>query len=99
MISNTNEYQVTPAQYQGLRNIIFSKDHLCKNVLCINYGGFRAFRQNSGKYELLVQVVIEVKTTNLWESPRSYLFHHLGRDTWSFNDGTTMQLVRIHQKR
>ena len=99
VISNTNMCQITPFHYQGLQSIFFSKDHLSKNVSSINYGGFTAYRQNSGKYELLLQIIIDVKTANLWESPRSYLFHHLGRERGTLKDGTSIQLVRIHQKR
>ena len=99
VISNTNESQINPVHYQGLRSIFSSKDHLCKNLASIYYRGFNSYKQSSGKYEHFLQIVFDVRTAYLWENPRSYLFHHLGRNTWTLNDGTTIQFVRIHQKR
>ena len=90
-VQNFKLHDNTPFHYQGLQSIFFSKDHLSRNVASINYGGFTAYRKDSGKYELLLQIIIDVNTANLWESPRSYLFHHLGRDRWTLNDGTTIQ--------
>ena len=99
IISNVQECQVTSVHLQGLRSIFLSKDHLSRNVSNWNHGRHQVYRLNSGKYELALQLVIEVETTNLWESSRSYLFHHLGRDRWTLSDGSTIELARIHQKR
>ena len=99
VISNSNSSQVTTANIGDLSYILKSKDHLCRNISYLNFQNFRTFRLNNGNYEHSVQIEIGVRTGNLWESARSYIFHHLGRDTWTLNDGARISMIRIHQRR
>ena len=99
VITNSKSSQVTSADIGALSSILKSKDHLCRNISYLNYGNLRAFRLDNGNYEHSVQIEIDVKTSNLWESARSYIFHHLGRDVWTLNDDARISMIRIHQKR
>ena len=96
---NSNASQISSVEVSALSNILKSKDHLCRNITNINFRNTQAYRTHSGKYEHSVQIEIAVNTVNLWESGRSYIYHHLGKDIWTLNDGTTISIVRIHQKR
>ena len=90
---------LTSAEIESLTSIIKSKDHLCRNICNVVFSNLRTFKLNSGKYEHSVQVEITVNTANLLENARSYIYHHLGKDTWTLRDGTAISLIRIHQKR
>ena len=96
---NSNVSQISTIEASALSNILKSKDHLCRNIVNINFRNSQAYRTHSGKYEHSVQIEVSVDTRNLWESGRSYIYHHLGKDTWTLSDGTTISFVRIHQKR
>ena len=99
VIANALESQETEADIGTLASILKCKDHLCRNILNTTYNHLRTYQLNSGKYEHSLQWEIIVKTANLWENARSYIHHHLGRDTWNSRDGTSISLVRIHMKR
>ena len=95
--SNTN--QISTVEVSALSNILRSKDHLCRNITRVNFGNIQTYRDHRGKFEHSIYLELDVNTANLWESGRSYIYHHLGRDTWTLNAGTTISLVRIHQMR
>ena len=94
VIRKTQSSQVSNA----LLSIIRSKEHLNRNIVSVNLGSVQSYQLQCGKFEHLVQVMIYVNTASLWESSRSYLFHHLGRDTWNLRDGTEISFKRIHLK-
>ena len=50
------------------------------------------------RFKHIVQFRIYLKTVNLWENARSYLWKHLGRDRWDRSNGTIISVHRIHQK-
>ena len=99
VISNSNSSQVTPENISALSSILKNKDHLCRNISYLNYRSHGTLRLSNGNYEHSVQIEMDVKTGNLWESARSYIYHHLGRDVWTLNDGPSISILRIHQKR
>ena len=82
-----------------LGRFLTNKDHLLRNIanFKFNYLSSREFRLN--KFKHTVEVEVNVKTANLWEGARSYVWKHLVSDnTWSRGNGTQITLVRIHQK-
>ena len=100
IFSNSNKDRVTENEIGALSSVLRSKDHLCRNIKYIDNRNIRTtYLGNPGKYEHSLQVEVDVDTTNLWENARSYLYHHLGKDSWTLGDGTNICLIRIHQKR
>ena len=95
----SNANQISTVEVSALSNILKSKDHLCRNITRVNLGTIQTYRDHRGKFEHSIFLELDVNTANLWESGRSYIYHHLGRDTWTLNAGTTISLVRIHQMR
>ena len=83
----------------ALSNILKSKDHLCRNISNVNFRNLQTYRVRAGKFDHSIQLELSVNTANLWESGKSYIYHHLGKDIWTLNDGTAISIVRIHQKR
>ena len=68
-----------------------SKEHLSRNIARIENNHF--------KFKHKVEVMLHVKTESLWKGTRSYIWRHLGSDnTWKRGNGTTTNLVRIHDK-
>ena len=49
------------------------------------------------EFEHIVAVKLIVNTAQLWESPRSYIWKHLGNNSvWTRGNGTEIRLSRIH---
>jgi hypothetical protein len=86
-------------ELESIYRYIASKAHLIKNIAGAKaqYLSSREFRHL--KYKHTVGVKIIVKTANLWEGARSYIWRHLGGDnTWTRGNGTRITLVKIHQE-
>ena len=95
VISHSNSSQVTNSDVNYLLRIIRSKEHLNQNILSVDLGSVQSFREDGSKFEHKVQVMVHVKTINLWENSRSYIYHHLGKDIWTLRDGTEVSLFAI----
>ena len=96
-ITNSKK-SITDVEINALNCIFFkSKEHLVRNIKGIESGVCQTVRNHEDGYRHLLPLIFSVDTTNLWENSRSYIFHHLGRDTWT-KDGTEIRLIRIHRK-
>ena len=93
-----HESQLSEVDVKSLKSVLKSRDHLCRNVTSITYGPVKTYRENSQSFKHYMPFLMEVDVSKLWENPRSYIYHHLGRDTWTFSNGTVLELRRIHQK-
>ena len=92
-------YEVlTQDEYQSLGRFVTSSDHLAKNIGKVVVDRHSSRSDLNGKFEHTVQVRIFVRTIHLWESPRSYVWKHLGQDVWDRGNGTKITLRGIHQK-
>ena len=89
--------KLSNADVDGLLYILRSKDHLRRNIKSVEEGTL-TLRNQDDRVVHSLPLVLDVETTYLWESPRSYIFHHLGRDSWTLGDGTVMKIFKIHQK-
>jgi len=88
---------VTEVEINALNCILKSRDHLVRNIRGVESGACQSVRDKDNGYRHLLPLVFTVDTTHLWENSRSYVYHHLGRDTWT-KDGTEIRLIRIHRK-
>ena len=92
-------YEVlTQDEYQSLGRFVTSSDHLARNIVKVVVDRHSSRSDANGKFEHTAHVRIFVKTIHLWESPRSYVWKHLGQDVWDRGNGTRITLRRIHQK-
>ena len=74
----------------SLEKFILSEKHLQNNIAKIDFQVIT---------NTLVAVKIHVKTSNLWENARPYIWKHLGGENyWTRGNGTKVQLVKIHVK-
>ena len=82
----------------SLFKLIKHKEHLENNVENIEWKHLssREFRDNRFKHTF--EIVIHVKTANLWEGARAYLWKHIGGETWTRGNGTVISLAKMHQK-
>ena len=81
------ECQLDETDIKSLKNVLRSRDHLCRNVISKTYGPVQTYREKSGLFKHYMQFIMDVDVSQLWENPRSYIYHHLGRDTWTFSQG------------
>ena len=81
-----------------LLRIIRSKEHLNQSIISVDLGSVQSCKENGIKFEHKMQLMVHVKTINLWENSRSYIYHHLEKVIWTLGDGTEVALRRIPQK-
>jgi hypothetical protein len=98
VLDNSPHGQVTNKNIESISQIIDSKEHLQRNIEDFRFGNISSWELGNRKYMHQIQVILKVKTAQLWEGPRSYLWRHLGSSTWTLHDGTEASLIRIHQK-
>ena len=98
MIGNSSKNQVTDVEMKALSGILRSKEHLCRNFKKVLYENYDVVRDHGGSWTFYLPVILDVDTLSLWEHARSYVYHHLGRDSWELADGTTIKFTRIHKK-
>ena len=86
-------------ELESIYRFIASKDHLVKNISAAQacHVSSREFRNSKFKHTLDVKIF--VKTANLWEGARNFIWLHLGSgNIWSRGNGLKITLVKIHQK-
>ena len=98
IFENSPNSNVMQDEIDSLVRFITSKDHLARNVNDVIYSILPSRECGNQNFRHTVQVQINVKTANLWEGARGYIWKHLGSDTWTRGNGTRIGLVRIHQK-
>ena len=79
-------------ELDSIVRFVTNKDHLRKNVANIKYCNASTRVQN-GALMHFVQIEILVNVESLWESPRSYLWKHVGQDSWERGNGSTIKLT------
>ena len=84
--------------YQEIYGIIVKENHMRSNIaeIKLDHESTREFRSNL--FTHTVSIIITVKKKALWDSPRTYVWKHLGQTDWKMNDGTEIKFVRIHVK-
>ena len=97
VIDNSPNAALTNEDIGSLAKILGSKDHLVNNVANFEYS-YLSTKELRSKFKHTIGLVIFVKTCNLWEGARSYLWKHLGRDTWTLRNGSVVDILKIHQK-
>ena len=85
------------ADLRSLEGIIVRQTHLKENFAKLEYGQFYIIAHGN-RYKHTLEFKIFVKTRNLWEGSRSYIWKHFGRDEWTRHDGSKVTFNRIHVK-
>ena len=97
VIDNSPNATLSNEDVGSLAKILGNKDHLVNNIANFEYS-YLSSKELRTKFKHTVGLVIIVKTCNLWEGARSYIWKHLGRDTWTLRNGSEVNIVKIHQK-
>ena len=97
IVDNSPYLKFDNEEWVSLLRFIGSKDHMKKNVLDVRKCDLKSCATGN-KFKHLVRLEIIVNKNALWESPRSYIFRHVGQDTWERGNGSSITLTRIHQK-
>ena len=85
-------------EWGSILRFLASKEHLKKNIEDVKYTSLRTTESSKNLFVHVVELQILVKRHQLWESPRSYIWKHMGQDSWERNNGSSIKLFRIHQK-
>ena len=90
--------RLTQDEVESLGRFITNKEHLKRNIADVQVDHFSSQEVRAGYFKHTVQIKISVRTAGLWEGARSYIWKHLGDDSWERGNGTRITLGRIHQK-
>lgn len=96
---NCPDSQISQDYGESLNRFLTSETHLEQNIASARsqHLSSRSLRNNTHVHT--VSVVMDVRTSSLWESPANYVRKHLGLSNyWSRGNGTVIKLSRIHQK-
>ena len=98
-MSYSREPTVTQDDVRSLLGILKAKDHLKRNIGKVaRYDYCKTVEDEHGTFTHSMLIVLDVDMSHLCENPRSYIYHHLGCDSWKLFTGTTIKLSRIHRK-
>ena len=97
VVENSPYSKFEGEEWVSLLRFIGSKEHLKKNIAGVRKC-YSKSSANGSKFKHIIGLEIIVNTEALWETPRSYLFRHVGQDTWERGNGSSITLTRIHQK-
>ena len=84
--------------FVSLQKFIFSETHLQSNIADVKFQPGSSRQSSDRQYIHTVAVEIIVKTANLNEPPRAYIFKHLGKSDWLRGNKTRITLEQIHLK-
>ena len=101
VIDNSPNNTLKNEDVNSIVKILKNKEHLANNIVDAEYSylSTREFRHQ--KFKHTVGLAIFVKTCNLWEGARSYIYtiyRHTGRDSWTLRNGSEINITRIHQR-
>ena len=84
--------------YRELYDIVTKENHMRANITAvdINHQSTREFRSNL--FTHTSSLLLTLKTASLWDSPRQYIWKHLGQNDWKKENGTSIKFVKIHVK-
>ena len=91
--------QPTNEMYKSIWGIIDSKEHIQRNVGKIRVVNVNSIAVHDSRFRHELQITFTVNSSRLWDSPRCYLWKHLGNSEWKLPDGSRVSFVRIHQSR
>ena len=97
-IENSPFECVAQEELDSMMRFIMSKEHLKLNILHVEFSNLSTRQLNGGRFNHIIGLKLSVKTTNLWETPRSYVYRHIGQDTWQRGNESSIRISRIHQK-
>ena len=98
VIDNSPFSSFSQDEWESIGRFATNKEHLRKNILNIRYCQSSTRYTGSDLFQHIVEIEIVVSTKSLWQSPRAYLWKHVGQDYWERGNGSRIRLTKIHQK-
>ena len=98
VIENSPHETFSNDEWVSVLRFIADKEHMKKNVADVKYGQTKSRMLGNGISRHTVELEIFVKTEFLWETPRAYIWKHIGQDSWERRNGSSIRLTKIHQK-
>ena len=90
--------QTEICDYKEIYDLVTKEHHMRPNIANVNidHKSTRKFRSNL--YTHTLSFMLTVKAAALWDSPRQYIWKHLGQNDWKKKNGTSINFVKIHVK-
>ena len=98
-IFSKRKAKLTKLEFDRMRGVLHNKEHLCRNITEVDFESHQSYRDTvDGGFMHLVPAILDVSTKHLWESAQSYVYHNLGRQSWTLDEDSSLKLIRIHEK-
>ena len=97
VIEDSYKNKLEQADLLAVQELILRERHLKENIVKLELGQYFTKELRQG-FKHSLQIILTVKTGNLWESPRGYIWKFLGKDEWTRKDGSRVTFNRIHSK-
>ena len=81
-IENSPFECVAQEELDSMMRFIMSKEHLKLIILHVEFSNLSTRQLNGRRFIHIIGLQLSVKTTNLWETPQSYVYRYIGQDTW-----------------
>ena len=98
LLENCPYGSVEDGVLNNIFEILSSKEQVKQNICKINVGNIFNQQSRNFKFNHRVEIILHVKTSNLREMAKRYIWRHIGTSRWNLNDGTRVSFTKIHQK-
>ena len=98
VFESTSLQILTQNEANFIERLVFRENHLKQNIVKLDFGPQNCKKLDNKPYKHSLDLNLSVRTSKLWEGPRSYIWKHLGQFEWTQSDGTKVVLNRIHVK-
>ena len=84
--------------FNSLEKLVYREKHLKENISSVQFEEYISRENRNGRFKHYVEMRLSVRTSNLWDGPRSYVYRHFGQTEWSKGNGVKVTVNRIHVK-
>ena len=73
--------------FNSLEKLVYREKHLKENISLVQFEEYISREKGNGRFKHSIEMRLIVRTSKLWEGPRSYVYRHVGQTDWSTGNG------------
>ena len=98
LLENCPYGSVEDTVLNSIFEILSGKEQAKENINKISVGNIFNQQSRNFKFNHRVWIMLHVKTSNLQEMAKRYIWRNFGTSKWYLQDGTRLSFTKIHQK-
>ena len=87
LITESPDEEISAEYAQSLQKFIFNQEHLKRNIANYDLEHLSSRKMRTSLFTHTAGVKLHVKTSALWENPRSYIWRHFVDNSWTKGNG------------